>query len=61
MLEIVKRRPAAEGFEVVPRRRVVERGFAWLVKNRRFARDYEQLTPIAESLFDFSVIERRGV
>jgi transposase len=50
VLEIVKRRPGAEGFEVLPRRWVVERSFAWLVKNRRFARDYEQLTPVAETL-----------
>ena len=50
VLEIVKRRPGAEGFEVIPRRWVVERSFAWLIKNRRFARDYEQLTPVAETL-----------
>lgn len=49
-LEIVRRSPGAEGFEVVPRRWVVERSFAWLLKNRRFARDYEQLTPVAETL-----------
>jgi len=24
--------------------------FAWIVKNRRFVRDYEQLTPVAETL-----------
>jgi len=29
---------------------VVERTFAWIFKNRRFARDYEQLTPVAETL-----------
>jgi transposase len=50
VLEIVKRHPGAEGFEVVRRRWVIERSFAWLVKNRRFARDYEQLTPVAETL-----------
>ena len=33
-----------QGFEVLPRRWVVERTFAWILKNRRFARDYGQLT-----------------
>jgi hypothetical protein len=29
---------------------VVERAFAWIIKNRRFVRDYEQLTSVAETL-----------
>jgi len=49
-VEIVKRNPAAKGFEVLRRRWVVERTFAWIVKNRRFVRDYEQLTEVAETL-----------
>jgi len=50
VVEIVKRCPTAQGFEVLRRRWVVERTFAWIVKNRRFARDYEQLTAVAETL-----------
>jgi len=50
VLEIVRRNATAEGFEVLPRRWVVERTFAWIMKNRRFARDYEQLTEVAETL-----------
>jgi len=50
VVEIVKRDPVAKGFEVLRRRWVVERTFAWIVKNRRFARDYEQLTDVAETL-----------
>ena len=50
VVEIVKRDPAAKGFEVLRRRWVVERTFAWIVKNRRFVRDYEQLTEVAETL-----------
>lgn len=50
IVEIVKRTPAAIGFEVLRRRWVVERTFAWIVKNRRFVRDYEQLTAVAETL-----------
>ena len=50
VVEIVKRNPATKGFEVLRRRWVVERTFAWIVKNRRFVRDYEQLTVVAETL-----------
>jgi transposase len=50
VVEVVKRSPAANGFEVLHRRWVVERTFAWIVKNRRFVRDYEQLTAVAETL-----------
>ena len=50
VVEIVIRNPATKGFEVLRRRWVVERTFAWIVKNRRFVRDYEQLTTVAETL-----------
>ena len=49
-LEIVRRNASARRFEVLPRRWVVERTFAWIIKNRRFVRDYEQLTEMAETL-----------
>ena len=49
-LEIVRRNAGAKGSDVLPRRWVVERTFAWIIKNRRFVRDYEQLTPVAETL-----------
>ena len=35
---------------MLPRRWIVERTFAWIMKNRRFACDYEQLTAVAETL-----------
>jgi len=35
--------------EVLPRRWVVERTFAWILKNRRLVRDYEQITAVAET------------
>lgn len=40
-VQIVKRSDTAAGFEVLPRRWVVERSFGWLVKHRRLVRDYE--------------------
>ena len=40
-LEIVKRPDRATGFEVIPRRWVVERTFAWLGRCRRLAKDWE--------------------
>ena len=42
--EIVKRPDRAKGFEVLPRRWVVERTFAWLNRCRRLAKDFENLT-----------------
>jgi transposase len=49
-LEAVRRTAGQAGFAVTPRRRVVERTFAWIVENRRFVRDCEQLAPVAETL-----------
>ena len=49
-LEVVKPSTEQMGFAVIRRRWVVERTFAWSVKNRRFVRDYEQLTAGAETL-----------
>ena len=46
-VEIVKRSDTAEGFEVIPRRWVVERTFAWLGRNRRLAKDFEKLIQTA--------------
>ena len=40
-LQIVKRSDAA-GFEVLPKRWIVERTFAWISRSRRLARDFER-------------------
>ncbi len=40
-IEIIKRSDTASGFEVLPRRRVVGRTFAWLGRCRRLAKDCE--------------------
>src|SRR5262249_58152675 len=41
--EIVKRSDRTRGFVVLPRRWVVERTFAWLIRCRRLAKDWENL------------------
>jgi transposase len=40
-IEIVRRMADTVGFEVLPRRWVVERTLAWLSRNRRLAKDFE--------------------
>ena len=40
-IEIVRRMAGTVGFEVLPRRWVVERTLAWLNRNRRLAKDFE--------------------
>ncbi len=39
-----------KGFQVLPRRWVVERTFAWISHNRRMAKDYERLSATGEAL-----------
>ncbi len=46
-VEIVKRSDQAKGFEVIPKRWVVERTLAWLNRCRRLAKDFENLTRMA--------------
>lgn len=41
--------PWPKGFQVLPRRWVVERTFAWLGRNRRLSKDYEGLSATTEA------------
>ena len=55
-VEIVKRSDQAKGFELLPKRWVVKRTFAWLGRCRRLAKDFENLTRIALAFVKFASI-----
>lgn len=46
-LEIIRRPNDATGFNILPRRWVVERTFAWLTRNRRLTKGFEALIETA--------------
>ena len=48
-LELVRRPSYRNTFEVLPRRWVVERTFAWLGRYRRLSKDYEELPETTEA------------
>jgi transposase len=52
----VPRNADVKGFQVLPRRWVVERTFGWLTRCRRLARDYERKTAHAEAMIKFAMI-----
>ena len=49
VLEIVKRSDDVTGFQVLPKRWIVERTFAWLGRYRRLSKDYEALPASEEA------------
>ena len=53
-IAIVRKRDA-HAFEVLPRRWVVERTFAWISKNRRCVRDYERLPEHHEAMVKWAM------
>ena len=57
-LEVVHRPPNAKGFQILPRRWVVERTFGWFGRYRRLARDYEHQTRSSESMVYVASIHR---
>jgi len=50
LVQVVRRSDEVKGFVVLPRRWVVERSVAWLVKHRRLVRDYERLISTHEAM-----------
>ena len=55
-LEIVRRSDRAKGFQVLPKRWIVERTFAWLYKSRRLCRDYEVRLDHSEDMIRLCMI-----
>ena len=56
VVSIVKRREGARGFEVQPRRWVVERTFGWLTRWRRLNRNYEHTLPSSRAVVQVALI-----
>jgi putative transposase len=59
-MEIVLKLGDKKGFQVLPKRWVVERTNAWVTRNRRMARDYERLAESSES-FIYILMIRLGL
>ena len=55
VLQIVRRNDDVKGFQVLPRRWVVERTFGWLIRNRRLSRDYERRTGNSEAMIKIAM------
>lgn len=49
-LEVVRKLPDQKGFQVLPRRWVVERTFGWMVRWRRLVRDYERRLDVSDAM-----------
>jgi putative transposase len=55
-LEIVRRSDDMTGFQVLPRRWVVERTFGWVGRSRRLSKDFERSTTSSEAFIHVSMI-----
>ena len=56
VLDIVKRSDDAKGFEVLPKRWIVERTLAWINRDRRHSKDCETLPESSENMIYISMI-----
>ena len=59
-MEIVLKLGEQKGFQLLPKRWVIERTNAWISRNRRMARDYERLTESSEA-FIYILMIRLGL
>ena len=55
-LEIVDKLGGQVGFQVLPKRWIVERTFAWLNRQRRLSKDYERLPATSEAFVYVAMI-----
>ena len=49
-IEVVRKLAGQRGFQVLPRRWVVERTFGWMTRWRRLVRDYEARLDVSEAM-----------
>ncbi len=56
VLEIVRKLEGQVGFQVLPKRWLVERTFAWLGHSRRLSKDYEELVENSEAMVQIAMI-----
>jgi len=59
-LNIVLKLAGKNGFQILPKRWVIERSNAWISRNRRLARDYERLVGASEA-FIYAAMIRIGL
>src|SRR5260370_40978643 len=55
-LEVVKRPFGVRGWSQQPKRWIVERTFAWLLRSRRLVADYERKVQTSETLIELAMI-----
>jgi len=56
-LEVILRIDSNNGFQVLPKRWIVERTFAWFESYRRLAKDYEFNTDTSETMIQLAMIK----
>ncbi len=56
-LQIVQKLGEQVGFQVLPKRWIVERTFAWLGHARRLSKDYEELVENSEAMIQIAMIQ----
>lgn len=56
-LQTILRPVNLKGFQVLPKRWIVERTFAWLNRHRRLSKDYERLTENSEAAIQIAMID----
>ena len=57
-VEVIKRSDEAEGFEVLPKRWIVERSFGWMNSYRRLSKDYEGHVKLSRSWMLWAMIDK---
>lgn len=57
ILQTILRPVNLKGFQVLPKRWIVERTFAWLNRHRRLSKDYERLTENSEAAIQIAMID----